>query len=254
MPLRVRPKTFSDWVNHLQYYSSIILLTVVVMVDKTRESNDQMNVLKTYLGVSDSPDESYPRARGSCQWIDDREDFQEWRDSAAAYLKDDAPTPPKDPSILWISANPGTGKTFLAAHVVDELAQFQLECACYYFHAGNKTTQTLGNFVRSIAYQMAASNASVREKLVALYEEGFTFDKDDAATIWTKLFKRGILQVSTIRLVRISKCLHRGSEGSNTDTSILGHRRGGRMQQVPRALYHDQGYSTFLSAADPDHQ
>lgn len=178
----------------------------IVMANKIKESNDQMNILKPYLGVSDSPDESYTRAQGSCQWIDDREDFQQWRDSAAAYLKDDVSTTPNNPSILWISANPGTGKTFLAAHVVDELAQFQLECACYYFHAGNKSTQTLGKFVRSIAYQMAASNASVREKLVALYHEGFTFDMDDAATIWTKLFKKGILQVSTRTLVVLSTC------------------------------------------------
>lgn len=181
-----------------------MILMVSVMTTKIKDSNDQMNILKTYLCISDSSDENYPRVEGSCQWIDDREDFQEWRDSAAAYLKDDAPTPAKNPSVLWVTANPGTGKTFLAAHVVEELTQFQLECASYYFHAGNKTAQTLGSFMRSIAYQMAASNSSVREKLLALYNEGSTFDKDDAGTIWTKLFKRGILQVRTSRFMGLS--------------------------------------------------
>ena len=102
----------------------------------------------------------------------------------------------KTPSIYWVSANPGTGKTFLAAHVVDELGQYQLERAYYFFHVGNKASQSLSNFLRSIAYQMAISNAFIRDKLFELCREGSTFDKDDAATVWTKIFKKGIFQVS----------------------------------------------------------
>lgn len=166
------------------------------MIDtKMKESKEQMIILKNHLGVSHSPDEYYPRAEGSCQWLDDREDFLEWRDSAGSFFQEDAPAPAKNPSVFWIYANPGTGKTFLAAHVKEELSQFQLECAYYFFHVGNKTSHSLGDFMRSIAYQMASSNASVREKLLELHYEGSAFDKDDAWTIWTKVFKRGIFQV-----------------------------------------------------------
>jgi hypothetical protein len=49
--------------------------------------------------------------------------------------------------------------------------------------------------LRSIAYQMAMSNAAVREKLARLCQDGSTFDMDDALTIWTKIFKKGIFQV-----------------------------------------------------------
>ena len=155
-----------------------------------------MKVLQSFLGISDHPDEHYDRVEGSCQWIDARDDFQEWRDPAGELVRDEIPAPEKNPSIFWVAANPGTGKTYLAAHVIDELDQFQLECSYYFFHIGNKSSRSLGNFLRSIAYQMAMSNAFVREKLVGLCKEGSTFDKDDAATIWTKVFKRGIFQVS----------------------------------------------------------
>lgn len=155
-----------------------------------------MQVLQSFLGISDHPDEHYPGVEGSCQWIDARDDFQDWRDPARGLMRDEIPAPEKNPSIFWVAANPGTGKTYLAAHVIDELGQFQLECSYYFFHIGNKSSRSLGNFLRSIAYQMAMSNAFVREKLVILCKEGSAFDKDDATTIWTKVFKRGIFQVS----------------------------------------------------------
>ena len=155
-----------------------------------------MKILQSFLAISDHPDEHYQRVEGSCQWIDARDDFQDWRDPAGELIRDEIPAPEKTTSIFWVAANPGTGKTYLAAHVIDELHQFQLQCSYYFFHIGNKSSRSLGNFLRSIAYQMAKSNAFVREKLVGLCEEGSTFDKDDAATIWTKVFKRGIFQVS----------------------------------------------------------
>ena len=162
-----------------------------------------MKVLSSFLGIAYHPDEHYPRVEGSCQWLDARDDFQDWRDPAGELIRDESPMPEKNPSIYWIAANPGTGKTHLAAHVIDELGQFQLECSYYFFHFGNKSSQSLGHFLRAIAYQMAMSNAFVREKLVELREEGSTFDKDDAATIWTKIFKRGIFQVSEHKRINI---------------------------------------------------
>ena len=155
-----------------------------------------MKVLQSFLDITDLPDEHYPRVEGSCQWIDARDDFQDWRDPAGELIRDEISAPEKNISIFWVAANPGTGKTHLAAHVIDELGQFQLECSYYFFHIGNKSSRSLGNFFRSIAYQMAMSNAFVREKLAELCQEGSTFDKDDAATIWSKLFRRCIFQVS----------------------------------------------------------
>lgn len=155
-----------------------------------------MKALKSYLGISARPDEYHQKVEGSCEWIDERDDFQDWRDSANDFLDEKAKSLAKNPSVIWVHANPGTGKTVLAAHVVSELQEFQAECAYYFFHTGTKAARSLAEFLRSIAYQMAVSNAAVRERLVKLCREGSPLDFDDDRMIWNKLFKRGIFQVS----------------------------------------------------------
>ncbi|KAI0132592.1 NACHT and WD domain protein [Xylariales sp. AK1849] len=184
--------------NYVTLRNAITSATQDILKDlfksKGQESRDQMKALQTFLGISEQPEDQCPRVEGSCQWIDARDDFQEWRDPAGELIHDEIAVPGKNPSIFWVYANPGTGKTFLAAHIVDELRQFKLECACYFFHIGNKSSRSLGDFLRSIAHQMAMSNASVRKKLVELCQEGSAFDKDDAATIWNKIFRKGIFQ------------------------------------------------------------
>ncbi|KAI1329481.1 hypothetical protein F5Y16DRAFT_99678 [Xylariaceae sp. FL0255] len=158
------------------------------------ESKEKLQALRSFLGVTDRPAEHHARLEGSCQWINDREDFQDWRDSPEDLPHEEQVPQFVRPSVFWLSANPGTGKSFLAAHIADELSEFGLECAYYFFHFGNKASRSLGDFLRSMAYQMALCNAAVREKLSSLYQEGSTFDKDDARTIWNKIFQKGIFQ------------------------------------------------------------
>ncbi|KAI1501045.1 hypothetical protein F5X99DRAFT_418835 [Biscogniauxia marginata] len=167
---------------------------MTILHSKIADSKKKIQTLESFLGVTDRPCEHYVRVEGSCQWIDNSEDFQDWRDSPEDLPRAEKSGASIRPSIFWIYANPGTGKTFLAAHIIDELDQFGMECAYYFFHFGNKTSQSLSDFLRSIAYQMALANAAVREQLVALYEDGSTFDRDDARTIWNKIFQKAIFQ------------------------------------------------------------
>jgi hypothetical protein len=163
-----------------------------------RESKEQMKQLRSYLGISDRPDEQYHKADGSCEWIDAREDFQVWRDSATnlfAEESDEFTTDHHNISLFWVHANPGTGKTYLASHVIAQLQELRLECASHYFHAGAKAPESLGGFLRWTAYQMASSNAAVRKSLTTLCQDGSTFDKDDARMVWNRVFKSGIFQV-----------------------------------------------------------
>lgn len=175
-------------------------LTQSVSFAKRDESREQLKSLKSYLGISDKPDEHHQKVDGSCQWIDARDDFQDWRDCAEDFLahEDVETESSRNLSVFWVYSNPGTGKTVLASHVISQLQQFQLECASYYFHIGDKTSRSLGAFLRSIAYQMATSNAAIRTRLFMLYQEGSTFDMDDSRTIWTKVFKKGIFPASLI--------------------------------------------------------
>lgn len=154
-------------------------------------------MLRSYLDVSNGSDEVYPNVEGSCQWINLRDDFLDWRDCAeGGHQVTGDESGIKNLAIYWVHAKPGTGKTVLASYITSQLQDFQLECAFYFFHAGDKSSQSLSTFLRSMAYQMVASNAAIRERLLKICQEGSTFDMDDSRTIWTKLFKKGIFQVS----------------------------------------------------------
>jgi hypothetical protein len=182
-------------------------------------------MLKSLLAISDRPDEQHQKVDGSCQWIDDRADFQGWRDGINDVLPMKETKPARNnTSIFWVHANPGTGKTTLAAHVTAELQESQVECASYYFHVGDKASRSLGDFLRTIAYQMAMSNAGIREKLAQLCQEGLAFDLDDDRTIWNKIFKRGIFQVGRSSLAELFGTFgtHKSCLGPRLYSSILG--------------------------------
>jgi hypothetical protein len=81
-----------------------------------------MRRLKTFLAISDRPDEQHQEVDGSRQWIDDRDDFQDWRDNTNDVFTTKGAEPERNnPFIIWIHSNPGTSKTVFAAHVIAEL-------------------------------------------------------------------------------------------------------------------------------------
>ncbi|UKZ81740.1 hypothetical protein TrVFT333_009512 [Trichoderma virens FT-333] len=60
------------------------------------------------------------RVPGTCEWFMGHVDFHHWRDS-------------KSSSMLWVSANPGCGKSVLAKHLVNELKTTERRTTCYFF-------------------------------------------------------------------------------------------------------------------------
>jgi len=160
------------------------------MIGKQKEAREQLRGLRAILGIPCQPDDFCDKVDGSCEWINGRKDFTHWRDTNADISTKDGRF---DPVLYWVSANPGTGKTVLAGHVVSHLKEFNLQCSQHHFHAENRT---LGAFLRSMAYQMAMSNASIRDMLTRAHQDGLTFDQDDSRTIWAKIFRGCIFEAS----------------------------------------------------------
>jgi hypothetical protein len=163
-----------------------------------------MRDIQELLRVLYVPEEHHDKLQGSCQWIEDREDFQTWiradsRDNSARAFR---------PSIFWVQASPGAGKTILAAHVVSQLRHFRLAHASYFFHFGKKSAHSLAGLLRSLALQMASANRAIREKLVELHTIRASFDQDDARAVWTKIFIGGIFQVCIYPIRPASRSCH----------------------------------------------
>ncbi|CAG9984015.1 unnamed protein product, partial [Clonostachys byssicola] len=70
----------------------------------------------------DRKDKNPYRVPGTCEWFVGHRDFQRWRES-------------KSSSMLWVSANPGAGKSVLAKYLVDSelLESTGSRTICYFF-------------------------------------------------------------------------------------------------------------------------
>ncbi|VUC25121.1 unnamed protein product [Clonostachys rosea] len=163
--------------------------------EKREGNKEQLSSLMSFLSLSERLDENYHPVEGSCQWIDECKEFQEWKnaDTNASVTYEESPKYP--PAFLWVHANPGTGKTVLAAHVIKQLQEVKFDCAYHYFHIGGKASQSLAYFLRSLALQMAAQNTVIRDHLFNLCNETTLPDLDDGRSIWAKLFSKGIFRV-----------------------------------------------------------
>ncbi len=170
-------------------------------ISKNEEYRTQIGLLRGYLDTSDRHEDDFAnqhdiKATGTCQWLEEREDFQAWRDVFEDSLGEKRNHVPQ---FYWLSARPGVGKSVLAGHIVAHLQTFHLDCAYYFFHHGHKSGEVLSGLFSSLAYQMALSNAKFREKLTQLKDDGVEVDKDDELSIWRKLFLNGILQVGVLK-------------------------------------------------------
>lgn len=195
MPSALRSRTYLEkvWRSTTPYPKTISKESQIVLLEKQKEARERLRILRAFLGILGQPNDFYDKAEGSCEWINHRDDFEHWRNSPDISAGDGG----RAPAFYWVSANPGTGKTTLAAHVISHLQERKLECAYYYFQ---KDARTIGGFLRSIAYQMARSNATAREMLFQAYQDGTTFDQDDARTIWAKLFRGCFFEVGSLFL------------------------------------------------------
>ncbi|KAL7782529.1 ankyrin repeat-containing domain protein [Trichoderma ceciliae] len=62
-----------------------------------------------------------PRVSGTCEWFISHEHFQTWNESNSS-------------SMLWVSADPGCGKSVLARHLIDSILQTtESRTVCYFF-------------------------------------------------------------------------------------------------------------------------
>ncbi|KAJ2990480.1 hypothetical protein NUW58_g2929 [Xylaria curta] len=147
-----------------------------------------------HWGIGPPPDENHEQLEGSCLWIDNLDHFRQWRDAEV----DISPCQNLQnmPSIYWVTANPGAGKTVLAAHIVNQLVQHHRPHAFYYFKVGKRAS--LAGCLRSLAFQMATVNSAILSTLSTLSDDDATVDLDDARAIWLKVFKAGILQTSGV--------------------------------------------------------
>ena len=150
---------------------------------------DEVRLVREYLRVSATPEEDLNkledlRAEGTCLWLTEKKDFYEWQEGIRGRGR-----------YFWLNGTPAAGKSVLAAHVAGHLETLNRSCSYYFFNHSDKTKSSLGELLRSLAYQMALSDAKIREKILELQQDSLSVSQTNSRTIWQKVFVEGILRV-----------------------------------------------------------
>ena len=109
------------------------------------------------------------RTKGTCQWLVERSAFYKWERETI--------------NILWLNANPGTGKSVLAAFVVSYIRHVGRN---YSYHCFQHSDNTLAHFLQSTAYHMASANQNIQKSILTVLHDVKL--NQDYGVIWRKLF------------------------------------------------------------------
>ncbi|KAK4235181.1 hypothetical protein C8A03DRAFT_46637 [Achaetomium macrosporum] len=150
-------------------------------------SSEANSLLRSFLGVRESVESDLTTLQvlkqpGSCEWFTNRTCFAEWKKGTA-------------PEILWLMGKPGAGKSVLSSHVIEQLNPPHAYCSYFICKHGNTT---LGDCFRSLAFQMAMQDHSVKEALLQLALDGLTMDNADETSVWRRLFTGCIFKLPGI--------------------------------------------------------
>ncbi|KAJ4160357.1 hypothetical protein NW754_003482 [Fusarium falciforme] len=170
--------------------STVSKIATAIPELKLKQRRERIKNLKKYLEVADVLDDDLAnvceaRMHGSCGWISTKASYVKWRDGESG-----------NDRTLWVKGKPATGKSVLAGYVIDQLKESGQACSYFFFKHGDKSKSNLGRCLRSLAFQMASSNAEASDAILGMQADGVCLDRVDERTLWRILFLSGIFQAT----------------------------------------------------------
>ena len=102
---------------------------------------------------------------GTCQWIVNHDKFQKW-------ISDDSS------SFLWITANPGCGKSVLSSWLVDHLVANGHSVASFFFKAGQSDREASHQALCGLLHQICINDTEAAKLVTCMFsvrdESSFT--------------------------------------------------------------------------------
>lgn len=122
-----------------------------------------LNIAKHFFGTPPSPLAKFKELRrsfvpGTDSWLYENKEYQEWQDG--------------DTNFLWITGEPGLGKTHLAYSIIESLRTKtnkdpQTSVAYYFFQQENEPFRSVNSAIRSIGLQIVTQNHNLCQTLVS---------------------------------------------------------------------------------------
>lgn len=134
----------------------------------------QLEILKKRLDPELSVKRDYENFKhgiltGTGEWILSHETFRSWRFWALP------------PSVLWITGEPGQGKTYLSSRIISSLLEdnaqnegrsdYLTSVAYFFCHVNESRTRSFPIILRTMAYQIARQDAAFRAYLLKVLNE-----------------------------------------------------------------------------------
>lgn len=114
-------------------------------VDEERAKQQCLRILYT-VNYEQHKNFNSNRAKETCQWVIQHEQFQRWHTST-------------NNELLWLSADPGCGKSVFSKYLVDEwLPQNNYSNVCYFFFKDNADQSRLDKALSSLLYQLLSAH------------------------------------------------------------------------------------------------
>ncbi|KAJ5490400.1 hypothetical protein N7453_011225 [Penicillium expansum] len=141
----------------------------------------------------DNKDRNQDRIEGTCEWSTSHPLFNGWRNSERS-------------SLLWLSADPGCGKSVLAKYLIDHvIPTTEGRTTCYFFFKADSTEQrSIASALRALLHQLFTQKPILRE-MNPWIPERFATDggllTDSFSALWeilTKVSTNGDGEVSCV--------------------------------------------------------
>ncbi|KAI1366605.1 hypothetical protein F5Y08DRAFT_122750 [Xylaria arbuscula] len=97
------------------------------------------------------------RYKDTCNWVLQDQRFLDWQES-------------RDNALLWYNAQPGSGKSVLAATVIDHLMKYHKKIAYFFYSFSKNSSRHVADGLRILALQLLAFVGTPSDKLIHLYE------------------------------------------------------------------------------------
>jgi ankyrin repeat protein len=117
------------------------------------------------------------RVPETCQWVFTHPQYQRWNQNPNSDL-------------LWISADPGCGKSVLSRTLVDhELQNTSLHTVCYFFFKDNEEQNNLPTALCAVLHQLFASQPNLIQHAMGAWEKHDQKIQSETEELWRILLK-----------------------------------------------------------------
>lgn len=148
----------------------------VIIYSGNKQEQDCHRIFKTST-YEDFKDRNPSRVDGTCQWVLTNTQFRRWRQNLHSDL-------------LWISADPGCGKSVLAKSLVDrDLRQGEPATICYFFFKDNEEQDNLATAFCALLHQLYTQQPKLIRYALPAFEENGEKLQRETREMWRILLK-----------------------------------------------------------------